>query len=327
MGSTLRTQLIDLFSEAGDGFISGQKISDALGCSRTAVWKHIEELRKEGYEVEAVRRKGYRLIKKPGKLSESEIRFGLKTEFLGKQLYYHDVLPTTQKTAHELANDGAPEGTLVVADKQTAGRGRMSRVWHSQEGNGIWMSLILRPDIPLQKAPQLTLLSAVAVVQAIEAAAGIQPAIKWPNDLLIHGKKAVGILTELQAEEDRVRSVIIGIGINVNQQAADFPDELQDIATSLSLEAGEKIDRAGLIQEILQTFEKRYLDYLTHGFTPIKLLWESYAIGLGNELQARTLQGTFYGKSLGIDDEGVLLLETKDGIKKIYSADIELNHS
>ena len=325
MGSTLRTQLIDLFSEAGDGFISGQKISDALGCSRTAVWKHIEELRKEGYEVEAVRRKGYRLIKKPGKLSESEIRFGLKTEVMGKQLYYRDVLPSTQKTAHELANDGAPEGTLVVADKQTAGRGRMSRVWHSQEGNGIWMSLILRPDVPLQKTPQLTLLSAVAVVQAIEAFTGVQPAIKWPNDLMIHGKKAVGILTELQAEEDRVRSVILGIGINVNQQETDFPGELQEIATSLSLEAGEKIDRAGLIQEILQTFEKRYQDYLKHGFTPIKLLWESYAVGLGNELRARTLQGAFYGKSLGIDDEGVLLLETKDGIKKIYSADIELN--
>ena len=316
MGSTLRTRLIDLFSEAGDGFISGQKISDALGCSRTAVWKHIEELRKEGYEVEAVRRKGYRLIKKPGKLSESEIRF---------ELHYRDVLPSTQKTAHELANDGAPEGTLVVADKQTAGRGRMARVWHSQEGNGIWMSLILRPDVPLQKTPQLTLLSAVAVVQAIEAFTGVQAAIKWPNDLMIHGKKAVGILTELQAEEDRVRSVILGIGINVNQQETDFPGELQDIATSLSMEAGEKIDRAGLIQEILLTFEKRYQDYLNHGFTPIKLLWESYAVGLGNELRARTLQGTFYGKSLGIDDEGVLLLETRDGIKKIYSADIELN--
>ncbi|BET18102.1 bifunctional biotin--[acetyl-CoA-carboxylase] synthetase/biotin operon repressor [Bacillus velezensis] len=325
MGSTLRTRLIDLFSEAGDGFISGQKISDALGCSRTAVWKHIEELRKEGYEVEAVRRKGYRLIKKPGKLSESEIRFGLKTEVLGKQLHYRDVLPSTQKTAHELANDGAPEGTLVVADKQTAGRGRMARVWHSQEGNGIWMSLILRPDVPLQKTPQLTLLSAVAVVQAIKAFTGVQAAIKWPNDLMIHGKKAVGILTELQAEEDRVRSVILGIGINVNQQETDFPGELQDIATSLSMEAGEKIDRAGLIQEILLTFEKRYQDYLNHSFTPIKLLWESYAVGLGNELRARTLQGTFYGKSLGIDDEGVLLLETRDGIKKIYSADIELN--
>lgn len=244
---------------------------------------------------------------------------------MGKQLHYRDVLPSTQKTAHELANDGAPEGTLVVADKQTAGRGRMARVWHSQEGNGIWMSLILRPDVPLQKTPQLTLLSAVAVVQAIEAFTGIQPAIKWPNDLMIHGKKAVGILTELQAEEDRVRSVILGIGINVNQQEADFPGELQDIATSLSMEAGEKIDRAGLIQEILLTFEKRYQDYLNHGFTPIKLLWESYAVGLGNELRARTLQGTFYGKSLGIDDDGVLLLETRDGIKKIYSADIELN--
>ncbi|MCY8912179.1 biotin--[acetyl-CoA-carboxylase] ligase [Bacillus atrophaeus] len=324
MGSKLRTQLIDLFSKAGDEFISGQKISDALGCSRTAVWKHIEDLRNEGYEVEAVRRKGYRLVKKPGKLSESEIRFGLKTELLGRQLYYHDVLPSTQKTAHELANNGAPEGTLVVADKQTAGRGRMSRVWHSQEGNGIWMSLILRPDIPLQQTPQLTLLSAVAVVQAIEEAAGVQADIKWPNDLLIHGKKAVGILTEMQAEEDRVRSIIIGIGINVNQQSADFPQELQQIATSLSQEAGEKIDRAGLIQQILLSFEKRYHDYLKHGFTPIKLLWESYALGIGQELRARTLKGTFYGKSLGIDDEGVLLLETKEGIKKIYSADIEM---
>lgn len=142
MRSTLRKDLIELFSQAGSEFISGQKISDALGCSRTAVWKHIEELRKEGYEVEAVRRKGYRLIKKPGKLSESEIRFGLKTEVMGQHLIYQDVISSTQKTAHELANNNAPEGTLVVADKQTAGRGRMSRVWHSQEGNGIWMSLI-----------------------------------------------------------------------------------------------------------------------------------------------------------------------------------------
>ncbi len=236
----------------------------------------------------------------------------------------NDVLSSTQKKAHELANDNAPEGTLVVADKQTAGRGRMSRVWHSQEGTGIWMSLILRPDIPLQKTPQLTLLAAVAVVQGIEEATGLQTDIKWPNDILIHGKKAVGILTEMQAEEDRVRSVIIGTGINVNQEADDFPEELKEIATSLSLAAGEKIDRASVMQHILLSFEKRYRDYLTHGFTPIKLLWESYALGIGSELRARTLNGTFYGKALGIDEEGVLLLETKEGIKKIYSADIEM---
>ncbi|ASB88733.1 bifunctional biotin--[acetyl-CoA-carboxylase] synthetase/biotin operon repressor [Bacillus sonorensis] len=327
MQSNLRKKLIQLFTEADGEFISGQKISEELGCSRTAVWKHIEELRKSGYELEAVRKLGYKMKKKPDKISEDEIRLGLKTEKMGQTIHFQDVVASTQKIAHELANNGAPEGTIVVADKQTEGRGRMSRAWHSPEGTGIWMSLILRPEIPVQKTPQLTLLAAVAIVQAIEEQTGIVAEIKWPNDILINGKKAVGILTELQAEADQVHSVIVGTGINVNQHADDFPGELQETATSLRIESGEKIDRAALIQTILLTFEKRYSDYLTHGFKPIKLLWESYAITLHRQLTARTLSGTFHGKALGIDDEGVLLLETSDGIKKIYSADIEINPS
>ncbi|MBU8784858.1 MULTISPECIES: biotin--[acetyl-CoA-carboxylase] ligase [Bacillus] len=327
MQSNLRKKLIQLFTEADGEFISGQKISEELGCSRTAVWKHIEELRKSGYELEAVRKLGYKMKKKPDKITENEIRLGLKTEKMGQTIYFQDVVSSTQKVAHELANNGAPEGTIVVADKQTEGRGRMSRAWHSPEGNGIWMSLILRPEIPVQKTPQLTLLTAVAIVQAIEEQTGIAAEIKWPNDILINGKKAVGILTELQAEADQVHSVIVGTGINVNQLADDFPSELKETATSLRLASGEKIDRAALIQTILLTFEKRYREYITHGFRPIKLLWESYALTLYRELTARTLSGTFRGKALGIDDEGVLLLETGDGIKKIYSADIEISPS
>ncbi|MDA1475293.1 biotin--[acetyl-CoA-carboxylase] ligase [Bacillus changyiensis] len=325
MQSNLRTKLIQLFAEADGEFLSGQKISEELGCSRTAVWKHIEELRKAGYELEAVRKLGYKMKKKPDKVSENEIRFGLKTEKMGQVIYFKDSVSSTQKIAHELANNGSPEGTIIVADQQTEGRGRMARVWHSPAGNGIWMSLILRPTIPVQKTPQLTLLAAVAIVQAIEEQTGISPEIKWPNDILVNGKKTVGILTELQAEADQVHSVITGIGINVNQVASDFPDDLKETATSLRLVSGKKIDRAALIQTILLTFEKRYQDYTRHGFQPIKLLWESYALTLNRQLTARTLNGTFHGKSLGIDDEGVLLLETSEGIKRIYSADIDIS--
>nr|UAL13391.1 biotin--[acetyl-CoA-carboxylase] ligase [Bacillus paralicheniformis] len=316
MQSNLRKKLIQLFTEADGEFISGQKISEELGCSRTAVWKHIEDLRKSGYELEAVRKLGYKMIKKPDKITEDEIRLGLKTKKMGQTIHFQDVVSSTQKIAHELTNNGAPEGTIIVADKQTEGRGRMARAWHSPEGNGIWMSIILRPEMPVQKTPQLTLLAAVAIVQAVEEQTGIAAEIKWPNDILINRKKVVGILTELQAEADQVHSVIVGMGINVNQLAGDFPEELKETATSLRLASGEKIDRAALIQTIMATFEKRYEDYLAYGFEPIKLLWESYALSLNRELTARTLNGTFHGKALGIDEEGVLILETSDGIKK-----------
>jgi BirA family biotin operon repressor/biotin-[acetyl-CoA-carboxylase] ligase len=187
------------------------------------------------------------------------------------------------------------------------------------------MSFILRPNIPLTKTPQLTLLSAVAIVQAIEEFTGLTPEIKWPNDILISGKKVTGILTELQAEADLVHSIIVGIGINVNQKKEDFPTELHETASSLYIEKGEPISRAGLIRSIFKHFEKLYLLYLEQGFLPIKLLWESYAISIGKILKARTLTNVIEGKALGITDEGVLMLEDNSGtIHHVYSADIEL---
>ncbi|PLR66789.1 MULTISPECIES: biotin--[acetyl-CoA-carboxylase] ligase [Bacillaceae] len=325
MQSDLRTRLLQAFSESEGEFLSGQKLSETLGCSRTAVWKHIEDLRSEGYELEAVRKLGYRITHKPDKISGNEIQLGLKTKFMGRHIHFEEVVPSTQKIAHSLAGNGAEEGTIVVADQQTSGRGRLARVWYSPKQTGIWMSLILRPKIPINKTPQLTLLTAVALIQSIEEVTGLTPEIKWPNDILINGKKIVGILTELQAEADQVHSVIIGIGMNVNHALDQFPEELQSVATSIAIETGKPSDRAEVIQAILKNFEKLYTSYLIHGFKPVKLLWESYAISLNKNLIARTLHGAIRGRAAGIDDEGVLLLETAEGkIEKIYSADIEI---
>ncbi|MEH7176657.1 biotin--[acetyl-CoA-carboxylase] ligase [Neobacillus vireti] len=325
MQSQLRKDLLDAFTKADGAYLSGQHIAELIGCSRTAVWKHIEELRKEGFELEAVRRKGYRIVKTPEKITPDELRLGLTTKFIGKNVYHEDCVESTQKIAQRLAFEAAPEGTVIIAEEQVSGRGRMDRRWHSPKYTGIWMSLILRPNIPLPKAPQLTLITAVAIVQAIEDLTGLIPEIKWPNDILISGKKVTGILTELEAEADRINSVIIGIGINVNQTREDFPSDIEQIATSLLLEKGEKVSRADLIKGIFTNLEKLYLLYLEEGFQPIKLLWESYAISIGKKITARTLSHSIIGIAKGITDDGVLMIEDGHGkIHHIYSADIEL---
>lgn len=324
MQSELRMKMLDAFTKSGDEFVSGQHLADVLNCSRTAVWKHIEELRKEGFILEAVKRRGYRIIKAPEHFGADEIRFGLQTEKLGRNIHYEESVGSTQKIASRLVLEGAPEGTIVIAEEQVAGRGRMDRSWHSPKYTGIWMSVILRPNIPPQKAPQLTLMTAVAVVQAMEEA-GLHPQIKWPNDILLNGKKATGILTELQADADRIQAVIIGIGINVNQKLEDYPEELQAIATSMSIEAGKDLDRAKILQQVLYHLEKLYTLYLEKGFLPVKLLWESYAITIGKTITAKSITQTIHGKALGINEEGVLLIEDEKGeLHHIYSADIEL---
>lgn len=321
----MRQKLLDAFKLADGEFLSGEKLANSIGCSRTAVWKHIEDLRNEGFKVEAVRKKGYRLIEQADQMSEERIYFGLKSKIIGQKIYYYDSLPSTQKTAKELALNGAVEGTIVVAEEQTSGRGRMARQWHSPKGTGIWTSFIIRPNIPIQKAPQLTLLTAVAAVRAIDSLLDVDIHIKWPNDLLINGKKVCGILTELQAEENQIQSIIIGVGINVNQSANDFSNELRTIATSLSIESNRTVDRAKLLQEFCYQFEKFYETYIKYGFEPIKMIWESYALSIGKRITARTLNGTYTGIAVGINDEGVLKLRTDDGkIRELYSADIEI---
>ncbi|MEH6941582.1 biotin--[acetyl-CoA-carboxylase] ligase [Bacillus sp. JJ722] len=325
MQSHIRKKLLEAFAQAGDEFISGQKIAELTGASRTAVWKHIEDLRSEGYVLEAVRKKGYRIVSVPEKMSADSIRLHLKSKILGQQIYYYDSLDSTQKVANELANSTGVEGTIVVADEQTSGRGRLARQWHSAKGTGIWMSIILKPNIPIHQAPKLTLITAVAVVQGIKEITGITAQIKWPNDILLNGKKICGILTEMQAEADGIHSVVIGVGINVNQLVEDFSPEIREIATSLLIEGGKTLLREEVICSVLTKLEDLYQNFQRDGFTSIKQLWESYAINMGKRITATTPQGRLTGIALGITDDGVLLLkDSKNEVHSIYSADIEI---
>ena len=321
----MKEALLHMLTENEGQFVSGQEISNKLNCSRTAIWKHISELRNNGYSIEAVQKRGYRLITSPDLVTAEEVSLYTGKGSFGKKIVYQPSVKSTQEIAYSLARDGAPEGSIVLADEQTGGRGRLGRAWQSPAGTGIWMSLILRPEIPLQKAPQLTLLIAVAASKAIEKVTGLEAAIKWPNDLLINGKKTAGILTELQAEADSIHSVIVGIGMNVNQESKHFSEEIAQIATSLAIEGGKTYKRAEVIGYLLQEIDSLYHQYLQNGFGVIKLLWEARAFSLGKRITARSVTGSITGYAKGITDEGVLLLEDDTGrVHSIYSADIEI---
>ncbi|WP_202079972.1 biotin--[acetyl-CoA-carboxylase] ligase [Caldalkalibacillus salinus] len=319
-----RRKLVSILQERKGTFVSGEELSHQLEISRTAIWKHIEELRKDGYHIQAVRKQGYQLLQTPTSLTASNLVPYLKTETMGHHLYHYDEVTSTQLVAHEKAREGAPSGTVVLAEHQTQGKGRLNRKWHSPAQSGVWMSVILRLDIPLSSVSQVTLLSSVAVLKGIKNTTGKECQIKWPNDLLLQGKKLAGILTELNAETDRLNYVIVGVGMNVNQSASDFPEELQHIATSLKVDTGEEINRKSLVLNILKEWEVLLDLYMAHGFSPIKTLWETYTSTIGKQITARTREGQVAGIARGINEDGVLLLEDASGmIHRIYSADIE----
>ncbi|SFP42661.1 biotin--[acetyl-CoA-carboxylase] ligase [Salibacterium halotolerans] len=321
----MRDKLLQVLEDTADAYVSGQQISRKLGISRTAVWKHIEELRKNGYEIEAAPRKGYRLTHTPNRVSADEIKARLHTNTFGQRLFYKEEVTSTQEEAHELAGKHEPEGTVVAADKQVKGKGRLDRPWLSTPGTGLWFSIILRPDIRPQYAPQLTLLAAVAVTEGISSATGLDPCIKWPNDILLNGKKTAGILTEMQSDPDRVQAVIIGIGLNINHETDDFPPDLQSKATSLALENnGAAFHRADITASVLKSMEQWYETYLTEGFASIRRRWEELAVTIGTRVRAVSRSKTVEGYAEGITEDGVLLLKQSDGtIEKIYSADID----
>lgn len=325
MNTAITNQLARRLVKAGGEAISGQQVAEEFGISRTAVWKHIKELQEEGYDIRSVKKKGYILSAIPDSLKPEVVQPLLKTTAVGQTISYHETVTSTQIIAHQLAQDGAAGGTAVLAETQTAGRGRLARNWDSAAGKGIWMSIILRPAIIPQRAPQFTLVTAVAVVRAIEEVTGLKPEIKWPNDILLNGKKCTGILTELQADMDQVQALIIGIGLNANQTQEDFNPAVRDIATSLRMEQGKPIERAALVQSIFRHLEK-YTDlYIENGFAPLKVLWESYSVTIGKRIRATTARDVLEGLALGITDDGVLQLKTDDGrIHTVYSADIEL---
>ncbi|MCZ8520501.1 MULTISPECIES: biotin--[acetyl-CoA-carboxylase] ligase [Paenibacillus] len=318
-------RLVELLEASPGEFVSGEEISEKLSISRTAVWKRIEKLREEGYRFEAVPRRGYRLIGKPDKLDPAALAGLLQTEVFGRRIHYYQEVDSTQTAALALLAEGAPEGTLVVAERQTAGRGRQGRPWISPKGKGLWMSLVLKPSgLPISCTPQLTLLVAVALSRAVRAETGLEAGIKWPNDLLIGGRKISGILLESRAEDASLQHIIAGVGISVNLTAEDYPEGLQETATSLAIEAGRPIDRPRLLTRFLFEWEQLYRLYMEQGFAPIKLLWEALTISLHRTIRCRTPQGFVEGYGEGIDEFGALLLRLPDGtIRRLISGDVE----
>lgn len=319
-------QLIRLFEANPSKYMSGEQISRELNVSRTAVWKHIQSLKEEGYVFEAAPRLGYKLVSAPDRLRPEDIALHLRTKLLGRSIHCFDEVDSTQNVAHRLVREGSPEGTLVLAERQTSGRGRLGRQWHSPKGKGIYMSLVVKPAIPIHLMPHLTLLSAVALCRAIRVRIpGLSPGIKWPNDLLIGGKKISGILMESSAENEALQYIVAGVGISCNLLPEDYPEELKDRATSLLIESGAKVDRAGLIAELLYQLEELYTLYMEQGFAPIRTLWEASSATIGREVRMIAHGGTYEGTAVGLDDWGGLVIRQADGsLRTVYTADTEL---
>lgn len=319
----MKGEILKLLKET-DGYVSGQELCRRFGVSRTAVWKVINQLKEEGYEIEAVRNRGYALKGAGDVLSEAELLSCLKTEWAGGRTVYFDATDSTNVQAKRLAEAHAPHGTLVVSDRQDGGKGRRGRSWASPSGVGIWMSLILRPEIAPSSASMLTLAAALAVRKGILEETGLSPLIKWPNDLVLNGKKICGILTEMSTELMEIQYVITGIGINVNQK--EFPPEIRDTATSLSLEAGRSFRRSSLIAAILKAFEKDYEAFLKTG--DLSLLLEEYnacLVNRGKEVCILDPSGEYRAVAEGIDESGSLLVTLPDGTRReIISGEVSV---
>lgn len=319
-----RNKLITLLANNQDDYISGQALSEKLKISRSGIWKHMKELEKDGYTIEGKSKKGYKILKYPDKLSENTLKWGLNTKWIGKTIIHKQSIPSTQIIAHQAALEDTPHGTVVIADEQTQGKGRMDRHWHSGKDKGIWLSIIVRPAILPYQAPQLTLLTATVLADVLRSYTNVKPLIKWPNDILINHKKTAGILTEMQAEQDQIQYVVIGIGLNVNQSKNDMPEDIQQRATSLQMETNKHWQLREMAQHILTTFENTYDAYIKNGFPQIKEKWESFGFKIGENISIKTLHDKWEAVFLGIAADGALLTKTKDGTtRKLYSAEIQ----
>lgn len=308
------------------GYISGEHLSRELGVSRTAVWKHISALRKRGYGIEAVPSRGYRLVSSPDTIDPQGIESQLAGSRIGTRLEYLDQTVSTNADAFRLAEEGAAEGTVVFADAQSGGKGRRGRVWSSPAGVNLYCSIVLRPTIMPYEAPQLTFLSAVAVARAIELTTDLTPEIKWPNDLLVSGKKVAGLLNEMSAETDGINFVILGIGVNLNMSAGQFPEDLRHPATSLFLESGSAINRSHFASTMFNELDRLYTDFLLHGFGPVRKEWQLRCNANGRQVIVSD-SGTECtgGRFIGIDTDGALLLRSdNDVLHRITCGDVRV---
>lgn len=323
---TTDTQILLALRNAENGGVSGAELSQKLGISRAAIWARIEELRKLGYEIEASPVLGYRLVSAPDVLHADDLlaRLG-KTKVIGRDIRVFEQTTSTNDVVEKLARDGVKEGVVVFAESQTKGRGRLGRVWTSPTRKGLWFSILLRPNLRPQETTQLTVAAAVALWRAIHAETGLSPEIKWPNDILIRGKKVVGILTELSAEVDRVKHVTLGVGVDVNLAANEFPAELRKIATSLRIESGQMVSRAELATAILRELDQVYARVVAGKFAEVADEWEAHCTTIGQRVVISIGDRKIRGRAESLDDDGALLVRTEHGrLERIVGGDVTL---
>jgi BirA family biotin operon repressor/biotin-[acetyl-CoA-carboxylase] ligase len=322
----LKVAVLRLLKKNRGAYVSGEEICKSLQVTRTAIWKHIQALREDGYEIEARPRFGYQLTHIPDRLYPEEIKEGISTRIMGRNKIFHfSTISTTTELAREEAQKGCEEGTLVVAEEQTGGRGRLGRTWYSPRYKGIFLSLVLRPQVNPNEVSQVTMIASVALALAIKKETGVAAGIKWPNDLLVQGKKVCGILADLNAEMDRVNYLVLSAGINTNHEPDDFHEDLKDTATSLKIETGRPVDRARLVRACLESFEHWYTLWLVQGFRPVLSAWKEMSVSLHCPVRIHTLNKSWEGWAEDVDEDGALLLRLYNGeMQRLVSGEVSL---
>ena len=318
----MKAAILKILRETGD-YVSGQEICEKLGVSRTAVWKVIRQLQEEGYQVDAARSRGYRIIDGPDVMTAEEVESLLDTEWAGKPVVYYPETDSTNIRIRHLGDEGAPHGTLAVADRQTAGRGRRGRTWESPGGSCIYMSILLRPDLAPEKAPMLTLVMACGVAEGIMDCADVKVQIKWPNDIIVSGKKLAGILTEMSTQVDYINHVTVGVGINVNVQ--NFPEEIQT-ATSLLSETGTQTKRAPVIAAVMKHFEENYKIFMqTEDMSGLMKKYSSLLVNQGREVLILEKDAEYKAYAEGINQKGELVVRREDGtVENICAGEVSV---
>lgn len=317
-----RLRILGALEEA-EGHISGQALATKLGITRAAVWKHVAALKRAGYEIEGVRSLGYRLVSAPDTLTEMDIGCHLETRSLARRLVLLDRTASTNDDALRLGREGAPDGTVVLAEQQSRGRGRLGRSWVSAPRRNLYMSVLLRPVIAPVDAPQLSLVAGLALARAVEEL-GVEAQIKWPNDIVVGGRKLAGILTEIEAEADRVGHVVVGMGLNVNSQASEFPAELQSRATSLRDQLGAPLSRAMVLATVMRNFESCLDVFVDGGFAPLAAAWQQRSSLQGRDVEIVGVASSWRGRCAGIDWDGALLVQDERSaqVERVVAGDV-----
>jgi len=304
--------------------VSGNDLAKTLGISRTAVWKAIQKSIRMGYVIEAEPRRGYRIVQAPDRLFPALIRRQSDTRIIARDILYFDSLHSTNLTAKEVANKGAQNGTLVITESQTGGRGRLNRTWLSPRGVNLLFSMVLRPNIPLQRVFRLNMTASVSIVEAVRELTPLEPGIKWPNDVYFGHRKLAGILTEFSVAGEAVEFVVVGIGLNVNMDPEQYP-EIRNVATSVRAELGHTISRLELLGKILSRMDVWYGKLIQGEDHELKTLWNSYSTVIGRQVEIRSAEQQLIGRAMSIDDDGALLLEDENGIEhRVLCGDLSL---